>query len=342
MNKILVTGGCGYIGSHTIIDLIEHGFEVVCVDNNVRSSSNMLNRVQEITGQQVAHYSSDLCDAKATQQIFEEHPDILGVIHFAAYKSVPESVAQPLQYYKNNLNSLLNILDCIQQYKIPYFVFSSSCSVYGNVKELPVTENTPLGIAESPYANTKQMGEQIVQNFSKAYPQHKTILLRYFNPSGAHSSAKIGEIPQKGAYNVIPLMIESHLGIRQSFSILGQDYDTRDGSCVRDYIHVMDVANAHTKSLQYLQKNTAAPNCDVFNIGIGEGVSVFELVKAFGKATGTPLTYSVGPARAGDVGAIYANHKKASQLLDWSPQYSIDDIMQSAWSWDQNYRKEQA
>lgn len=342
MNKILVTGGCGYIGSHTIIDLIEHGFEVVCVDSNVRSSATMLDRVQEITGQKVAHYPLDLCDAKATQSIFEEHPDILGVIHFAAYKSVPESVAQPLFYYHNNLNSLLNILDCIQQYKIPYFVFSSSCSVYGNIKKLPVTEETPFSAAESPYANTKQMGEQIVQNFSKAHPEHKIILLRYFNPSGAHPSAKIGEIPQKGAYNVIPIMIESFLGIGKPFSILGQDYNTPDGSCVRDYIHVMDVANAHTKSLQYLQNNTDIPNCDVFNIGIGEGVSVFELVKAFGKATGTPLSYSVGPARAGDVAAIYANPEKASRLLDWSPQYSIDDIMESAWAWDQNYRKENA
>ncbi|MCP4443488.1 MAG: UDP-glucose 4-epimerase GalE [Aureispira sp.] len=341
MNKILVTGGCGYIGSHTIIDLIEHGFDVISVDNNVRSSVSMLNRVQEITGTNVPHYPIDLCDLEATQNIFETHPDILGVIHFAAYKSIPESVGSPLLYYRNNLNSLINILDCIQQYKVPYFVFSSSCSVYGNVQKLPVTEETPFGIAESPYANTKQMGEQIISNFSKAYPEHKTILLRYFNPGGAHPSGKIGEILEEGITNVIPVMIEAHLGLRNPFTVHGKDYDTRDGSCIRDYIHIMDLANAHTKSFQYLQNNANAPSSDIFNVGIGQGVSVFELIKAFDKAVGESLNYTVGPRRAGDIAAIYANYEKANRLLGWSPKYSIDEVMESAWAWYQYYQKGQ-
>ncbi|MCP4438423.1 MAG: UDP-glucose 4-epimerase GalE [Aureispira sp.] len=341
MDKILVTGGCGYIGSHTIIDLIEHGFDVISVDNNIRSSTSMLNRIQKITGRNIPHYPIDLCDLQATQNLFKAHPDILGVIHFAAYKSVPESVINPLFYYRNNLNSLINVLDCIHEYKVPYFVFSSSCSVYGNIQKLPVTEDTPLAIAESPYANTKQMGEDIVLSFSKAFPNHKTILLRYFNPGGAHPSGKIGEILQEGGTNIIPVMIEGYLGLRAPLSVHGNDYDTRDGSCIRDYIHIMDLANAHTKSFQYLQNTANVPSLDVFNVGIGEGVTVFELIKAFEKAVGETLNYTVGGRRIGDVSAIYANYEKANRLLGWSPKYSIDEIMKSAWVWYQYYQTEQ-
>lgn len=343
MAKILVTGGCGYIGSHTIIDLLNHGFEVICIDNNVHSSAAILERVQHITGQQVPHYTVDLCDLKATQAVFEAHPDIQGIIHFAAYKSVPKSVTNPLSYYHNNINSLLNVLNCIQQYQIASFVFSSSCSVYGNTNALPVKETTPMGRAESPYASTKQMCERIIQDFSVAQPHTQSMLLRYFNPAGAHPSGLIGEIPQAGSYNVVALLLETAVGKRSSFSVTGTDHPTRDGSCIRDYIHVMDVANAHTKALQYLldtnrvitQAPEDLPNCTIFNIGIGEGTSVLELIQAFEDATGQVVPHHIGPRRAGDVSAIYANYDKAAEFLHWVPQYTVKDILATAWRWFQ-------
>ncbi len=340
MAKIIVTGGCGYIGSHTIIDLLDHGFEVVSVDSNVRSDASILNRVQQISSVKVENYSVDLANAEATARFFEQHQDALGLIHFAALKSVPESVEKPLWYYQNNLNSLLNVLKALAQHQIPNFIFSSSCSVYGNAEELPVLETTPLGLAESPYAASKQMGERMIQDFAKATPHIKSILLRYFNPGGAHPSALLGEIPQAGAFNVIPILMETVLGIRQEFSVFGGDYPTRDGTCIRDYIHIMDLANAHTKCLQYLMANQEETNCEVFNVGIGEGVTVLEAIKATEKATGQALNYKIAERRAGDVVAIYANYAKAAQRLGWQPQYNIDDIMASAWAWEQTRRAE--
>ena len=336
MSKILVTGGCGYIGSHTIIDLVNNGFHPICIDSNIRSSEHVIDIIQSITKQSVPHYQVDISDKEALFDVLEQHPDLTGVIHFAAYKSVPESVTSPLKYYQNNISSLLNLLEGIQRYKIPNFIFSSSCAVYGNSTELPVVESTPMRKAQSPYATTKQMSEQIIEDFAIANPTINSILLRYFNPAGAHPSGQLGEYPQEGAYNVIPIMIECLLGIRGQFGVAGNDYDTRDGTCIRDYIHVMDVANAHTKALSYLQTNRQEKNCDVFNIGIGQGLTILELIHAFDKATGQKLDYTISPRRAGDVAAVYSDYNKAAQKLGWTPQYDVDAIMSSVWKWTKN------
>jgi len=336
MSKILVTGGCGYIGSHTVIDLLEHGFEVISVDSNIRSDAHILNSIEAITNYKVPNYCIDICELEKLQYVFERNKDITAIIHFAAFKSVPESVATPLRYYHNNIAGLVNVLECVKQFDIPHFIFSSSCSVYGNAAELPVIETTPLNKAESPYASTKQMCERIIQDFAKAHPSTRNILLRYFNPAGAHLSGLIGEIPQKGAYNVVPILVESLLGKRGQFVVTGDKHDTPDGTCVRDYIHVMDVANAHTKCLQYLQKGVAGSACEVFNIGTGRGVSILELIEAFDRATGQKLDYRIGEKRAGDVSAIYSDYTKAKEKLGWEPQYKVDDIMASAWKWTQN------
>lgn len=333
--KVLVTGGCGYIGSHTIVDLLDHGFEVVSVDNLVNSSAATLAGVEAITGVEVQNYPIDLCDLAATRQIFQDHPDINGIIHFAALKFVGESVEQPLRYFNNNINSLLSVLSCVEEFGVDHFIFSSSCSVYGNSDALPVTEETPLQEAESPYGRTKQIGEQIIQDFAKKQQASSFVALRYFNPCGAHPSALLGESPLHKASNLVPVITETAIGKREKMTVFGDDYDTRDGSCVRDYIHVMDLANAHTKALQFLidQKNKA--NYSIFNLGIGEGVSVLEAVHAFMKVTGQSLNYEIGPRRPGDVVAIYANLDKAAQSLGWSPRYGIEDIMKTAWAWEQ-------
>ena len=339
MAKIIITGGCGYIGSHTIVDLIENGFEVISIDSNVRSSESILENIFAITGMRIKNYAVDLCDLEKLRKVFNEHSDAKGLIHFAALKSVPESVAKPIWYYQNNIGGLINTLQCVAEIGLPNFIFSSSCSVYGNSKELPVTESTPLGLAESPYATGKQMAERIIQDFIIANPNLSAVLLRYFNPGGAHISGKLGEIPQAGAYNLVPILMETMLGIRPELTVFGADYDTRDGTCIRDYIHMMDLADAHTKCLQYLlaSKNEAA--CEIFNVGIGEGVTVLEAIKATEKAVGKPLPHVLGPRRAGDVVAIYANYNRAAARLGWKPQYNIDDIMASAWAWEQQKNK---
>ncbi|MEL6863926.1 MAG: UDP-glucose 4-epimerase GalE [Bacteroidota bacterium] len=335
MKKVLVSGGCGYIGSHTIIDLIDNGFEVVSVDNLVNSSDEVLDGIERITGVKVSNYAVDLCDLEKTQQIFKDHPDIVGVIHFAALKSVGESVEQPMRYFRNNLNSLLNIVDAAQRHGVNHFIFSSSCSVYGNAKDLPVTEDTPMEPAESPYARTKQLGEQILQDFVLAHPEFKTIILRYFNPAGAHESTLVGEAPLNPALSLVPVITETASGKRSKMMVYGNDYDTRDGSCIRDYIHIMDLANAHTKAMQYALKVATTPLCEVFNLGMGEGVTVLEAIKAFEKVSGQALNYELGPRRAGDVIAIYANKDKAVRLLGWEAKRNIEDIMRTAWAWEQ-------
>ena len=334
MKKVLVTGGCGYIGSHTIIDLIDNGFEVISVDNNINSDLSTLKSIKSITGKGIKNYTIDLCDLKETRKIFQENKTIDGIIHFAALKSVGESVEKPLLYFHNNINSLLSILHCMEEFKVPHLIFSSSCSVYGNAKELPVTENTPMGIAESPYARTKQMGEHMIRDFLKQYLKSSAILLRYFNPAGAHESALIGESPINVASNLVPVITEVAMGKRAALSVFGDDYDTRDGSCVRDYIHIMDLANAHTKALEYLINGKNDENCEVFNLGIGEGVTVLEAVNAFEKVTGQKLNYRIGKRRVGDVVAIYANYAQAAAQLGWKPQKSIEDIMRTAWAWE--------
>lgn len=336
MPTILVTGGCGYIGSHTLVDLINNGYQVVSIDNLVNSRESVLDGVEQITGVRVVNYAYNLCDMDKVRTVFEKHRDIEGIIHFAALKSVMESVTDPINYFDNNVNSLLNVLRCMDEFGVHRFIFSSSCSVYGNTKQLPVTEDTPLEEAESPYARTKQIGEMIIQDFAKASPQHQFVLLRYFNPAGAHPSAIIGERSLKPAIYLVPVICEVGIGKRASMTVFGNTYPTRDGSCIRDFIHIMDLADAHTKCLQYLEGKKAGRNCEVFNVGIGAGVSVLEAIEAFERVSGTRLNYTIGAPRAGDVVAIYANYTKAAAQMGWQPKYSIDDIMHSAWAWEQH------
>jgi UDP-glucose 4-epimerase len=336
MNKILVTGGCGYIGGHTIVDLIQNGFDVISVDNLSRGSLKMLAGIEKIVGRPIKNYRVDLCNLDDTEAIFSENPDIVGVIHFAAFKSVPESVSNPLMYYKNNLNSLINVLQCAEDFDVDNFVFSSSCSVYGNTTQLPVSEEVPFAEPESPYARTKQMGEAICGDFSNLHKDFNTILLRYFNPVGAHPSGHIGEF-QDLSESVVPVITQTAIGKRKEMTVFGSDYDTRDGSCVRDYIHVMDIANAHTKALQYIIESRNKNNCEVFNLGTGNGVSVLELIDAFEKVSGEKLNYKIGPRRPGDVVSVYANNNKARKLLGWETQYDLDAMMDTAWKWENIY-----
>lgn len=334
MSKILVTGGCGYIGSHTLVDLIDNGFDVISIDNLINSSADILEGVKAITGKTVQNYPVDLCDKAATQTVFRAHPDIAGVIHFAALKYVGESVEKPLLYFRNNLDSLLNVLECMVEFGVENIIFSSSCSVYGNATELPVTESTPFQTAESPYARTKQMGEQILEDVCFQEKGLNAVILRYFNPGGAHESTLIGEAAT-AATNLVPVITETAAGKRASMTVFGSDYPTRDGSCVRDYIHVMDLANAHTKAIEYLLAERQEKNCEVYNLGIGEGVTVLEAIHAFEAVSGVKLNYQIGPRRAGDVVAIYANNNLATSRLGWSAKRGITDIMRTAWAWQQ-------
>jgi len=333
MKKILVTGGCGYIGSHTIVDLLDHGYDVISVDNLVNSDESVLEGIFRITGKKVKNYNVDLCNIEATEQIFKDHPDIEGIIHFAALKAVGESVEQPILYFRNNINSLINILDCCRRYEVNHFIFSSSCTVYGNAEELPVTEKTPEKPAESPYGRTKQVGEKLIIDSIKN-TAIQTISLRYFNPAGAHPSAQIGEAPSNPAQSLVPIITETAIGKRKSMSVNGSDYNTRDGSCIRDYIHIMDLANAHTKAITYLFEGKNVKHYDVMNLGIGQGVTVLEAIRAFEKASGQALNYALGPRRSGDVVAIYADYSYAKEQLGWVPKHGIDDIMSSAWAWE--------
>jgi len=332
--KILVTGGCGYIGSHTIVNLLDNGFDVVSIDNLSNSNESVLDGIEKITGQRVMNYKIDLSERGATLAFFKEN-QFDGVIHFAALKHVGESVEQPLRYFQNNLNSLLHVIEGMELSDSNNLIFSSSCSVYGNSTELPVTETTPWQQAESPYARTKQMGENILRDYARVHPAFNISLLRYFNPAGAHSSCYIGESPSNPASNLAPVITETGIGKRSEMTVFGNDYDTRDGSCIRDYIHVMDLAEAHTLALKYLQKGKPEFNCDVFNLGIGEGVSVLEAINAFEDISGQQLNYKIGPRRAGDVIAVYADATKAKKKLGWQPQYDIKAIMQTAWAWEQ-------
>lgn len=341
MAKILVTGGCGYIGSHTIVDLIENGFEVISVDNNSRSNPAILEGVERITGKKVKNYKVDLCNFDDTFAIFQENTDITGIIHFAAYKAVGESVEKPLMYFENNLTSLINLLKCVQEFAIPYFVFSSSCTVYGNPDEIPVTEKTVPKPAESPYGYTKQMGEQIINEFAKS-ANTQCILLRYFNPVGAHTSIHIGEMPIGRPQNLVPAITQTAIGTLPKMVVYGNDYDTRDGSCIRDFIHVSDIGHAHTLAIQYLDRKTDASLCEVFNLGTGNGVTVLEAIHSFEKISGVKLNYEIGPRRPGDVIAIYANNDLATTKLGWNPVFGLDDMMRTAWQWEQKLKTDAA
>lgn len=340
MAKILVTGGCGYIGSHTLVDLVENGYDVICVDNNVRSHPGILKAVEKITGKAVKHYKVDLCNFDETFAIFQENEDIDGIIHFAAYKAVGESVEKPLMYFENNLASLINLLKCAQEFNTPYFVFSSSCTVYGEPDNMIVTEQSPIKPAQSPYGMTKQMGEQIVQEFSRV-SSTVCILLRYFNPVGAHPSGLIGELPMGKPQNLVPAITQTAIGKLPQMKVYGNDYPTRDGSNIRDYIHVSDIAHAHTLAIKFLEDKKNKGACEVFNLGTGSGVTVFEAIHAFEKVSGVKLNYVVGPRRPGDIVAIYANNDKAKKELGWVPKYSLDEMMRTAWQWEQKLKNEQ-
>lgn len=329
---ILVTGGCGYIGSHTIADLLENGYDVVSVDNNSRSTTQLLEGVQKITGKKVTNYKVDLCNFDETRKIFEKHK-IDGIIHFAAFKSVDESVKFPLLYFQNNLVSQINILRCTEEFKIPNFVFSSSCSVYGNADVIPVTEETKLKEAESPYGRTKQIGEDMIRDIAKISAS-RYILLRYFNPVGSHPSALIGEVPFGRPSNLIPAITQFAIGKLPGLKVYGTDYDTRDGSCIRDFIHVSDIARAHTLAIDCLVKGATPSNCEILNLGTGNGVTVLEAIHAFEKISGKKLGYELADRRPGDVVAVYANNDKAKTMLGWKPQFSLDDMMNTAWKWE--------
>jgi len=336
MQTIVVTGGAGYIGSHTIIELLNQtDFNVLSIDNFSNSTPNAYGRIKAITNRSFETLAFDLCDAEALEKNLSAVKNIVGFIHFAAFKSVPQSVVDPMLYYDNNLNSLVNLLRFAQKNKIDNFIFSSSCSVYGNSKELPVTEQTPLKKAESAYGHTKQVGEEMIAFFCKAYPDFKAVLLRYFNPVGAHMSGKIGEYPLHKPSNLVPIITQTAVN-RNSLTVFGSNYNTRDGYCIRDYIHVSDIANAHIKALYYIINNKNKNKVSLFNLGTGNGVSVLEAIHSFEKVSGKKLNYIEGPRRDGDVIAVYADNTLAKTELNWSPQFSLDDMMLSAWKWQQN------
>jgi UDP-glucose 4-epimerase len=340
MNKILVTGGCGYIGAHTIVDLIENGFNPISIDDNSRSTTALLTGIKEITGVSVKNYKVNLTNFDDTHAVFQENTDIKGIIHFAAFKAVGESVKKPLMYYQNNLVSLMNVLKCAKEFKVPHFIFSSSCTVYGSPDQIPVTEESPIKPAESPYGATKQMGEEIVRDVTKTGGL-QSILLRYFNPVGAHPSALIGELPLGKPENLVPAITQTAVGKIKELVVFGDDYDTRDGSCIRDYVHVCDIAHAHTLALQHLIENKNVQPCEVYNLGTGNGVSVLEAIHAFEKVSGRKLNYHIGPRRPGDIVAIYANNSLAKEKLKWNPQYSLDEMMSTAWKWQLKLEKDE-
>jgi len=338
-DTVIVTGGAGYIGSHTIIELLEQtDYRVISLDNYSNSTEDTYRRINEITGKgnRLAWFKVNLCNKEELTQALKQTNSIKGIIHFAACKSVPESVADPLLYYHNNMESLVNILYLCREKKIRNFIFSSSCSVYGNIKTLPVTEEVELPEAESPYAHTKQMGEEMVKSFTKYTPEFKSVLLRYFNPAGAHPSAKIGELPLGPPTSLVPVITRTAAGLIPKMYVHGSDYETRDGSCIRDYIHVSDIAEAHIKALEFVLKGKNLEACSLFNLGTGNGITVFEAIKSFEKVSGKKLNYEVGPRRSGDVMAIYANNDLARKELGWQPKYGLDDMMLSAWKWQQN------
>ncbi len=334
--KILITGGSGYIGSHTILEMFEKtNFQPISIDNYSNSFSQTYQRVQEISGKKIEYLNLDLCMKDALFSFMQKHNDIQGIIHFAAFKAVNDSVNNPLVYYRNNMESLLNVLEAIQHFSIPYFVFSSSCSIYGDIEQLPVSEKTPTNPL-SPYAHTKNMGEQIIRDFYKTNPSLKAVLLRYFNPVGAHISGKNGELPINKPNNIMPVICNAAAGLIPYVEVFGSDYPTRDGSCIRDYVHVSDIALAHINALDYMIKAKEENNCEYFNLGTGEGVSVLEIIHAFKEFNQVDVPYKISSRRAGDVMAIYSDSTKANKKLQWYPKYSLQDMVCSAWKWQQN------
>ncbi len=339
MGKILVTGGLGFIGSHTVVELQNKGFEVVIIDDLSNSSIDILDRITSITGVTPTFEKLDLKDKFKVQAFFKTHQDVQGVIHFAASKAVGESVEKPLLYYENNINTLVYVLQELQKLDTSNFIFSSSCTVYGQADELPITENAPVKKAESPYGNTKQIGEEIIQDTCHINPRIKAIALRYFNPIGAHSSVKIGELPIGVPQNLVPFITQTAIGIREQLSVFGDDYPTSDGTCIRDYIHVVDLAKAHVIALERLIGNKNASNYETFNVGTGTGSTVLEVIKSFEKMSREKLNYKIANRRAGDIISAYADTTKANNVLGWKAELTLDDAMNSAWQWEQSIRK---
>ena len=336
--RVLVTGGVGYIGSHTVVELQNEGFDVVIADNLSNSEASVLDGIESITGIRPSFVEIDLCDAAKTEELFQSYPGIEAIIHFAASKAVGESVVKPLLYYSNNLNSLMNILKCMEKYNVPNLVFSSSCTVYGQPDVLPVTEDSPIKKAESPYGNTKQICEEIITDYITATPQLKAIALRYFNPIGAHHTAKIGELPRGVPGNLVPFITQTAWGIRKELSVFGDDYNTPDGSCIRDYIHVVDLAKAHVIAIQRLISDKNKKSYEIFNLGTGNGISVLEAVNSFEKVSGQKLAYKIVGRRAGDIEKIWAETSFANNELGWKAEKSLDEMMSSAWEWEKTYR----
>jgi UDP-glucose 4-epimerase len=337
--KILVTGGCGFIGSHTIVDLIQSGYDVVSLDNGLNSSLEVVEGIEAITGQKVMNVDVDLSQTGEAIEALKPYGPFNGIIHFAALKSVEESVFQPLKYYQNNVGGTMTTMAIMEEMDIPYLIFSSSCTVYGKPDHLPVTEDTPIRPAENPYGATKQVGEILYDQFFNTQPNRSGISLRYFNPAGAHPSALIGEASINKATNLVPVITETAYGLRNELSVFGNDFPTRDGSCIRDYIHVTDLAKAHTLAMDFLMKQKNQKAYEVFNLGIGNGVTVLEAIAAFEEATGVMVNYKIAQRRAGDVDAIYANNKKITDQLGWRPTEDIQSIMRSAWAWEKVRRK---
>ncbi len=332
MAKILVTGGLGFIGSHTVVELVNAGYEPIVVDDLSNSNPKILDQLTKIIGYKPKFHKLDLSDEPAVKKLAEMEPDVAGIIHFAAYKAVGESVHKPLKYYRNNFFSMLNLLDAYYG-KALNFVFSSSCTVYGQPDVLPVTESAPVKEAQSPYGNTKQIAEEILKDMVASGTNYKVISLRYFNPVGAHETALIGELPIGVPQNLVPFITQTAIGKREKLTVFGDDYDTADGSCVRDYIHVVDLAKAHVAALKLMEQPDFT-GYDVFNIGTGQGTTVLQIIHAFENATGEKLNYIIGPRREGDVEKVWGDVTKSAHKLGWRAQLGIDEMMQSAWEWE--------
>lgn len=337
--RILVTGGTGYIGSHTVVELQNSGYEVVIVDDLSNSSADMVDNIEKITGIRPAFEELNCCDMDKLDAVFKKYPGIGGVIHFAASKAVGESMQKPLLYYRNNIVSLVNLLELMPKYEVKGIIFSSSCTVYGEPDNPPVTEATPIKPATSPYGNTKQINEEIVRDTVKSGAPIKAILLRYFNPIGAHPSALIGEMPSGVPQNLVPFLTQTAIGIRPMLSVFGDDYNTPDGSCVRDYINVVDLAKAHVVAIDRILSAKQKEDVEVFNVGTGNGLSVLQLIHAFEAATGVKLNYKIAPRRDGDVEKVWADPTKANSELGWSAETSIEDTLRSGWAWQLKLRE---
>ena len=339
-HTILVTGGTGFIGSHTTVELINAGYKVVIVDNLSNSNANVVDGIEEITGVRPAFEQVDCCDYAAMDNVFAKYSDIDGIIHFAASKAVGESVEKPLLYYRNNITSLLNLLELMPKHNVKGIIFSSSCTVYGQPapENLPVTEDAPIKPAESPYGNTKQVNEEIIRDDINSGAPIKAILLRYFNPIGSHPTAIIGELPNGVPMNLIPYVTQTAMGIREQLKVFGNDYDTPDGTCIRDYIYVVDLAKAHVKAMERVL-DTDSDKLEVFNVGTGRGVSTKEIVDAFEKATGVKVNWTYAPRRAGDIEKVWADPKKANEVLGWKADTSLEDTLKSAWNWQVKLRE---